>query len=200
MCRAKKKKRVIIFDRYVKLTKSKTPYSVVEEFQSLEIEGAQFLFVRSSDTLLERQKTINYFMKEDDTIKVIFNANILREGIDIRSCDAVVFLDPRQSFNLIIQNIGRCLRKKENQQKSLIIVPIQVGSEQELRRAAKFRDICELISNNSYANKLKNLFWVLGALKKVDERINEKHWKEKISLQTACKMQVQKRSKNILQF
>lgn len=53
-------------------------------------------------------------MKDEDMIKIIFNANILREGIDIRSCDAVVFLDPRQSFNLIIQNIGRCLRKKDN--------------------------------------------------------------------------------------
>ncbi len=42
-----------------------------------------------------RKEILDNFANEESVIKIIFNVNILKEGIDCRSCDAVVFMDDK---------------------------------------------------------------------------------------------------------
>ena len=48
---------------------------------------------------------------EDDEIYILSSCRTIGEGIDTKKANMCVFVDPKQSYRDIIQNIGRILRK-----------------------------------------------------------------------------------------
>ena len=75
----------------------------------------------------DKSKIVEEFDNGDDSIYIISNCQVFSEGIDTKSADMCVFMDPKGSITSIIQNIGRITRKKTTQKKSMILLPIIVN-------------------------------------------------------------------------
>ena len=60
------------------------------------------------------------------TCKVISNARVLTEGVDVPALDAVVFLQPRKSKIDIVQAVGRVMRTYPGKQTGYIVIPVVV--------------------------------------------------------------------------
>jgi len=67
----------------------------------------------------ERQRIFSEFLLGD--LKLIFTVNIFNEGLDFPDVDAVMLLRPSASYGLILQQIGRALRKYKNKKRAIIL-------------------------------------------------------------------------------
>ena len=61
------------------------------------------------------------------TCRVISNARVLTEGVDVPALDAVVFLQPRKSKIDIVQAVGRVMRTYPGKQTGYIVIPVVVA-------------------------------------------------------------------------
>ena len=63
---------------------------------------------------------------QQGTCRVISNARVLTEGVDVPALDAVVFLQPRKSKIDIVQAVGRVMRTFPGKQTGYIVIPVVV--------------------------------------------------------------------------
>ena len=63
---------------------------------------------------------------EPGACRVISNARVLTEGVDVPALDAVVFLQPRKSTIDIVQAVGRVMRNYPGKQTGYIVIPVVV--------------------------------------------------------------------------
>lgn len=86
-------------------------------------------FISGNDNMRKRKHMIDRFIKSD--CGIICSAKIFGEGVDIDICDAICFVDNKQSVVDIIQYIGRCLRKCEKLPNKIahIIIPTIIDSK-----------------------------------------------------------------------
>ena len=97
---------------------------------------------------------------------VICNVNVLKEGINLPNANMCVFMDPKKAPRMIIQNIGRIIRKnREDGLNSLIMVPLLVGPDEYAVDETVMVD--RLIKVNRFA-PITN---IANALKTIDERL-----------------------------
>ena len=94
--------------------------------------------------------------------RLITNARLFTEGVDVPALNAVAFLDPRQSKVDTIQAVGRVMRKDDTSGKTFgyIIVPVILPPEADL-----------LDTLNADLSRFKTLGAVLRALQSHDERL-----------------------------
>ena len=80
--------------------------------------------------------------------RVLSNARVLTEGVDVPSLDAVIFLNSRSSTVDITQAVGRAMRKAPGKQKGYIVIPVVVpdgASPQEMLGASDFKTVWEVV-------------------------------------------------------
>lgn len=92
-----------------------------------------------------------------DDVRVISNARILTEGVDVPAVDAICFADQRSSVIDIIQAVGRVLRPHPGKTIGTIIVPIALPADGD--------DDTELL-----VSRFSLLWSVLRALRSHDQR------------------------------
>ncbi|MDD9885169.1 MAG: DEAD/DEAH box helicase family protein, partial [Gammaproteobacteria bacterium] len=94
--------------------------------------------------------------------RLITNAQLFTEGVDVPALNAVAFLDPRQSKVDTIQAVGRVMRRDDASGKTLgyIVVPVILPPGAELLDAL-----------NEDKSRFKTLGNVLRALQSHDERL-----------------------------
>ncbi len=164
MARKLNKKRIIIFNRRVE--KSMKNLSSIEDFKGLANEKCMdnvHLYGISGKT----DKTINYtcfeeFNKKDEIIKIISNVGILREGTNLPLADMIVYCEAKHSTTLITQNIGRVLRRKDDNSNSVIMIPIYCTKTSETQT----ENVKSLISKQ----KFSILIQLVKVLREIDER------------------------------
>ena len=92
--------------------------------------------------------------------RMVCNAKLFSEGIDVPQLDAVVFLDPRQSHIDILQAVGRVMRRSEGKRFGYIVIPIALKEGESVNDAlAEDRDGFKAVGD------------VLRALQSHDERL-----------------------------
>lgn len=92
--------------------------------------------------------------------RMVCNAKLFSEGIDVPQLDAVVFLDPRQSHIDILQAVGRVMRRSEGKRFGYIVIPIALKEGESVEDAlAEDRDGFKAVGD------------VLRALQSHDERL-----------------------------
>lgn len=92
--------------------------------------------------------------------RMVCNAKLFSEGIDVPQLDAVVFLDPRQSHIDILQAVGRVMRRSEGKRFGYIVIPIALEEGESVNEAlAEDRDGFKVVGD------------VLRALQSHDERL-----------------------------
>jgi len=116
----------------------------------------------------EIDNNIKIFQNSDRAI--ISNVNLLKEGTDINSVDAILFAYPKQSKINIVQAVGRSLRRSKNKNYAHIIIPsFQGNTEIDRKYHVMIKMLKELKSNNGVMDKT------------IHKMYNEKyHWISKI--------------------
>lgn len=64
-----------------------------------------------------------------DELRVVSNAKVLSEGVDIPAVDAVTFADERSSVVDVIQAVGRVLRPAPDKRYGTIVVPVTLPAD-----------------------------------------------------------------------
>ncbi len=95
--------------------------------------------------------------------RMICNAKVFSEGVDVPALEAVAFLDPKQSLIDIVQAVGRVMRKAPGKDKGYIIVPVFVPEGDG--------DIAQLLMERK--DDYRHVGSVLRALQSHDERLAE---------------------------
>ena len=142
--------------------------------------------------------------EEVPTCRILSNARVLTEGVDVPSLDAVLFLNSRTSTVDITQAVGRAMRKAPGKRKGYIVIPVVVPpdvSPQEMLKASDFKTVWEVVralrshdsrmeyyvSNASAWEKNAPLrARIFGSGGEVDEA--EEQMQRQLQLQLSCKI------------
>ena len=80
--------------------------------------------------------------------RILSNARVLTEGVDVPSLDAVLFLNSRSSTVDITQAVGRAMRTAPGKRKGYIIIPVVVPEDadpQKMLEASDFQTVWEVV-------------------------------------------------------
>ena len=92
--------------------------------------------------------------------RLLANARVLSEGVDVPAVDAVAFIDPKRSVIDIAQAVGRAMRTAPGKTRGLVIVPVHLPAGADPDTAAD-------------AGVWKPVWDTLRALRSIDERLAE---------------------------
>jgi superfamily II DNA or RNA helicase/SOS-response transcriptional repressor LexA len=111
--------------------------------KKFSIAGLDSVALLGEATEAERKKAIARLQNESDSLNVICSVDILGEGVDIPSVSHVLMLRPTESFSVVLQQLGRGLRKTPG--KEFLVVLDFIGN---------FRNsyITPLIFNQQYSH------------------------------------------------
>ena len=93
--------------------------------------------------------------------RVVTNARVLTEGVDVPALDAVIFLDRRTSKIDITQAVGRAMRTAPGKRCGYVVIPVVVADDENISS--------ESVLNGS---EFKVVWDVVRALRSHDERVN----------------------------
>lgn len=167
-------KRAVAFARNI--SESKKIASLFEKVVEAEIEAidresdesasdlldVEVHHVDGTYNVLDRNKELDW-LKQDPgagNARILTNAKVLSEGVDVPALDAVMFLNPRDSVVDVVQSVGRVMRKLEGKKYGYVILPIGVPADMDPATA--------LNDNKKY----KVVWQVLQALRAHDERFD----------------------------
>jgi predicted helicase len=153
-------KRGVIF--VSKISRSKR---VEREFPKVakEIDSSLNLAIKHIDGSMpaSHRQTILEWLREGpqngESVRVLTNAKVLTEGIDVPSLDSVVFFDPRKSTVDIVQAMGRIMRKAPNKRYGYLVIPVVVESDKPIEE--------QLASNRDF----QTIWQLATALRTLDE-------------------------------
>lgn len=106
---------------------------------------------------LERKMLLDW-LREDpkDEVRVLVNAKVLTEGIDVPALDAIAFMRPKDSVVEIIQALGRVMRRAPGKRYGYVAIPVVIRSD---------KPESEQIEETSY----KTIWQISSALRAIDE-------------------------------
>jgi superfamily II DNA or RNA helicase len=140
---------------------------IENEFPKLKNKYKNIEFKGMTTNTKDKIKILNEFDKtKDNDIFILSSCKTISEGIDTKNANMVVFIDPKQSYVDIIQNIGRVCRKQDKL--STILIPTYVD-------VAKYKDCItkedkdKIIRNEmSKTGDFNTILNVLSALRQED--------------------------------
>jgi DNA repair protein RadD len=75
--------------------------------------------ISSHNTKQEREEILNRFKSQTTTL--LISVDIISEGFDVPSCEAVILLRPTKSLSLYLQQVGRGLRTFNGKEQAIIL-------------------------------------------------------------------------------
>ncbi|MBT9260227.1 MAG: DEAD/DEAH box helicase family protein [Clostridiales bacterium] len=126
----------------------------VDAYVSPHSESTRTFTVKHVDGTMsatDRKQCLDWLRDEPgpDETRVLSNAHLLTEGIDVPALDAVVFLRPRRSQVDVIQAVGRVMRKVPEKTYGYVILPVVVDPEKDLDsqiRGSEFEAVWEILN------------------------------------------------------
>ena len=98
------------------------------EFPQLKNKYKNIEFIGiTANTKNKTQILKNFDETPDNEIFILSSCKTIGEGVDTKNANMIVFIDPKQSYVEIIQNIGRICRKNETTNKlATVLIPAHV--------------------------------------------------------------------------
>lgn len=93
--------------------------------------------------------------------RVISNAQLFTEGVDVPALDAVVFLEPKRSPVQVTQAVGRAMRRADGKDYGYVVIPVIVPEGCQMTDA-------EVLDGSDF----KTVWEVVRALRSHDERVD----------------------------
>ena len=157
----KKKEFVNCFNRVVK---NEFPL-LKNKYKNIEFQGITANTKNKTNMLEQFDKT------SDDDIFILASCKTIGEGVDTKSANQIVFIDPKQSYIEIIQNIGRICRPQDKISTVLIPCYVDVSLYKECKtQEEKDKVIRSEMSKTGNFNGILN---VLSALRQEDSYMFE---------------------------
>lgn len=159
---------------------------VVEEYTSNElIDNSRHLFtevrhIDGSFNATAREEMLNWLKADagDDTCRILTNARVLSEGVDVPALDAIMFMHPRKSQIDVVQSVGRVMRRAEDKKLGYVILPVAIPPDTKPEDA--------LNDNERY----KVVWQILNALRAHDERLDARINQAKIGEDISDKIEL----------
>ena len=171
-------KHLITFHRYIACARLFS--YIIEEFFDKE-QNFKVSVITGSDDKETRDNIIADFQTlEPDCIKckILCNARVLQEGVDIPPCDAVAFVDLKSSAVDTIQALARCLTFQPDKE-AYILIPFDEDdfnpiplSNQSSNQSSESRDKNDML-DLKLSNYALNLRLILRNLVEIDDNIKE---------------------------
>ena len=141
---------------------------VVEEYtQSDPIDSTRHLatevrHIDGGDNATKRKDRLDWLKEESppNTCRILTNAKVLSEGVDVPALDAIMFMHPRKSQIDVVQSVGRVMRRAEGKKMGYVILPVAIPPNTKPEEA--------LNDNERY----KVVWQILNALRAHDERLD----------------------------
>ena len=141
------------------------------EFPLLKNKYKNIYFEGITASTPNRMKILDKFDKTNDNeIFILASCKTIGEGVDTKNANMLCFVDAKQSYIEIVQNIGRiCRKNKYTKQKATVLIPAWVDKEKykDCKGNPKERDklIREDMNKGGNFNGILN---VLSALRQED--------------------------------
>ncbi len=142
--------------------------------------GVEVRHIDGSFNAGARERMLRW-LKEDaggNTCRILTNARVLSEGVDVPALDAIMFMHPRKSQIDVVQSVGRVMRKAPGKDLGYVILPIAIPPDTKPEEA--------LNDNERY----RVVWQILNALRahdeRLDARINQARIGEDISDRIEC--------------
>lgn len=141
---------------------------VVEEYTANDnIDDSRHLYtevrhIDGSFNASAREEMLNWLKADagEDTCRILTNAKVLSEGVDVPALDAIMFMHPRKSQIDVVQSVGRVMRRAEGKKLGYVILPVAIPPSVKPEEA--------LNDNERY-----QVVWqILNALRAHDERLD----------------------------
>ncbi|WP_394152138.1 DEAD/DEAH box helicase [Loktanella salsilacus] len=160
--------------------------AVVDEYNGsdlIETEGHLHTEVRHVDGTFNassRDEMLNWLKADagDDTCRILTNAKVLSEGVDVPALDAIMFMHPRKSQIDVVQSVGRVMRRAEGKKLGYVILPVAIPPDTAPEAA--------LNDNERY----KVVWQILNALRAHDERLDARLNQAKIGEDISDKVEI----------
>lgn len=152
---------------FTKVLKKEFP-KLKDKYKNIHFKGITANTKNKTEILYEFDKT------PDDEIYILASCKTIGEGVDTKNANMVVFVDPKQSYIEIVQNIGRVCRKNENtKQLATVLIPcyVDINKYKDCKTSEeKDKVIREEMSKTGNFNGILN---VLSALRQEDPYLFE---------------------------
>uniref|UniRef100_A0A1X7SY39 site-specific DNA-methyltransferase (adenine-specific) n=1 Tax=Amphimedon queenslandica TaxID=400682 RepID=A0A1X7SY39_AMPQE len=87
---------------------------------------------------------------QDGGCRILSNARVLSEGVDVPALDAILFLHPRKSQIDVVQAVGRVMRRAEGKKLGYVVLPVGIPAgvppEEALKDNERFRVIWQILN------------------------------------------------------
>ncbi|MEY8840141.1 DEAD/DEAH box helicase family protein, partial [Cribrihabitans sp. XS_ASV171] len=149
----------IIEDEFAKVVDEYTGNELIEDERHLATEVRH---VDGSYNASAREELLNWLKadSDDNTCRILTNAKVLSEGVDVPALDAIMFMHPRKSQIDVVQSVGRVMRRAEGKKLGYVILPVAIPPDTKPEEA--------LNDNERY----KVVWQILNALRAHDERLD----------------------------
>jgi predicted helicase len=149
----------IIEDEFAKVADEYATNELVNEMPHLKTEVRH---VDGSYNATARDEMLKWLKAEtdDDTCRILTNAKVLSEGVDVPALDAIMFMHPRKSQIDVVQSVGRVMRKANGKKLGYVILPVAIPPNVKPEEA--------LNDNERY----RVVWQILNALRAHDERLD----------------------------
>ncbi|WP_027836116.1 DEAD/DEAH box helicase [Maritalea myrionectae] len=149
----------IIEDEFAQVADEYATNELVNEMPHLKTEVRH---VDGSYNATARDEMLKWLKAEtdDDTCRILTNAKVLSEGVDVPALDAIMFMHPRKSQIDVVQSVGRVMRKAEGKKLGYVILPVAIPPNVKPEEA--------LNDNERY----RVVWQILNALRAHDERLD----------------------------
>jgi predicted helicase len=124
-----------------------------EKYKILSDLYIKYIDSNNTSGMRSKKKIIKEYEKKEKGI--LINIRLFGEGVDIKKCDAIFFLNNKKSTIDIIQNIGRCLRKCKSKphKKGHIFLPYLITEGiTNIFKDSKLNLIMEILKLISYTD------------------------------------------------
>ena len=145
---------------------------VKTEFSDKKHKYKNIEFVGITANTKNKMDILNQFdLSKDDDIFILASCKTIGEGVDTKNANMIVFIDPKQSYIEIIQNIGRICRKQNKL--STILIPCYVDVD-KYKDCKTIEDKDIVIRNEmSKTGNFNGILNVMSALRQEDPYIFE---------------------------
>ena len=167
----------IIEDEFTQVVEEYTASELTEDKAHLVTEVRH---VDGSYNASAREEMLNWLKADagENVCRILTNAKVLSEGVDVPALDAIMFMHPRKSQIDVVQSVGRVMRKAEGKKLGYVILPVAIPPDTKPEEA--------LNDNERY----KVVWQILNALRAHDERLDARINQAKIGEDISDKIEL----------
>ncbi len=153
------KKSEIIEDEFTQVVEEYVGNDLIDDDRHLSTEVRH---IDGSHNASSREEMLNWLKADagENTCRILTNAKVLSEGVDVPALDAIMFMHPRKSQIDVVQSVGRVMRRAEGKKLGYVILPVAIPPNTKPEEA--------LNDNERY----KVVWQILNALRAHDERLD----------------------------